>query len=246
MSKLFPNYEIDTKQGIVYNLDGSIKGSKSRKYYTCMMKDCFGNKYHSIHQVIYAEGSGLPKHLWPVDENGRLYEVDHKTPVNNGGTDKFENLRLVSCKENHNNKLSLKNYSNAVKGSKNPMYGTHWTEERKEKQSLLYSGENAPNFGNKWSEEQKEKMSLKMKGRYEGDKNPMYGKKRNDNIERFSKPVIQFDLNGIFIKEWPSAKSTESDGFTPNNVSQCCRGEKKSHRGFKWMYKEDYDKIKKG
>ena len=243
MSKLFKNYVIDIEKGIVYNIDGSIKGSRSRDYYTCKMIDCFGNEYFNIHQVIYAEANQLPKHLWPLDEKGRMYQVDHIIPVKNGGTDAAINLRLLSIKDNHNNHETLKNYSNATKGEKNPMYGTHWSEERKKKQSLLYSGENHPNFGKKWSNEKKENLSLKMKGRYEGENNHMYGKKRNDNIERFSKPVVQLNMNGTFIKEWSNMKSTKCDGFRPQNVSQCCRCKKKSHGGFKWMYKEDYEKM---
>lgn len=108
------------------------------------------------------------------------------------------------------------------------MYGTHWSEERKETHSLLYSGENAPMYGKHHTEEAKKKMSDAKKGKYTGENNPMYGKKREDNIERFSKPVIQLDLDGNIIKEWPSAKSTEEDNFRQTNVSQCCRGEKKA------------------
>lgn len=242
MKKLF-KFVIDTDKGVVYNKDGTIKGSKTEKgYYTCRIKDCYGNIYHTIHQVIYAEGAQFPKHLWPIDEKGKRYEVDHIFPVKNGGTDSFSNLRLVSKHDNHNNELTLQNYSNATKGEKNPMYGTHWSEERKETYSLLNSGENASMYGKHHTEEAKKKMSDAKKGKYAGENNPMYGKKREDNIERFSKPVIQLDLDDNFIKEWPSAKSTKKDNFSPTNVSQCCRGEKKTHKGFKWMYKEDYEK----
>lgn len=43
------------------------------------------------------------------------------------------------------------------------------------------------------------------------------------------------------IKEYPSTSSTKEDGFNPTNVGQVCRGEKKSHKGYIWKYKEEYD-----
>ena|GEM_PF-7015061 len=33
------------------------------------------------------------------------------------------------------------------------------------------------------------------------------------------------------------------DGFTTSPISSCCKGKRKTHKGYKWYYKEDYDKM---
>lgn len=54
-----------------------------------------------------------------------------------------------------------------------------------------------------------------------------------------SKPVLQFDLNGNFIKEYPSAYQVERDnGFNHSYISACCNGKYKTAYGHKWKYKE--------
>ena len=53
------------------------------------------------------------------------------------------------------------------------------------------------------------------------------------------KSVIQYDLNGKLIKEWPSAKEA-CLYFNPkdlNGVSVACLGKQKTAFGFKWKYK---------
>ena len=52
-----------------------------------------------------------------------------------------------------------------------------------------------------------------------------------------SKPVLQLSLSGELIREWPSTMECERNGFSSSHVSACCRGERKSHKGFRFMYK---------
>lgn len=54
------------------------------------------------------------------------------------------------------------------------------------------------------------------------------------------KPVLQFDLEGNFIKEYSYIADT---GI--NNVISCCKGNARSAGGFLWLYKEDYNKNNK-
>ena len=55
--------------------------------------------------------------------------------------------------------------------------------------------------------------------------------------ERYSKPVLQYTLDGEFVGEWPSARECGRNGFNQGSVSACCRGELKTHKGFIWRYK---------
>ena len=57
---------------------------------------------------------------------------------------------------------------------------------------------------------------------------------------KLSKKVLQLSLSGDLIKEWPSINECERNGFDHSNICKCCQGKRKSHKGFKWCYKEDY------
>ena len=55
-----------------------------------------------------------------------------------------------------------------------------------------------------------------------------------------SKPVLQFDLEGNFIKEWPSQISAaKALGITQGNISNCCNDTHKTKGagGFIWQFK---------
>ena len=53
---------------------------------------------------------------------------------------------------------------------------------------------------------------------------------------KLSKKVLQFSLTGEFIREWESTMECGRNGFNQGHVSDCCRGEQKTHKGFKWCY----------
>lgn len=53
-----------------------------------------------------------------------------------------------------------------------------------------------------------------------------------------SKVILQYDLDGNFIKEFPSTKEIERQiGFAHNNISKCCNGKYKQAYGYKWQFK---------
>ena len=54
-----------------------------------------------------------------------------------------------------------------------------------------------------------------------------------------SKPVLQFTLDNILVKEYPSLIQVYREtGFAFQNISACCKGKFKQAYGFKWKYKE--------
>lgn len=60
-------------------------------------------------------------------------------------------------------------------------------------------------------------------------------------IEKKSKPVVQFDLQGNIIKEYPSVKQAGIElGKGRDQITSCCTGHRNSYGGYKWMYKKDY------
>ena len=52
-----------------------------------------------------------------------------------------------------------------------------------------------------------------------------------------SKPVLQYTLDGEFVREWPSTMECCRNGYNYGHVAECCRGERKTHKGFIWEYK---------
>lgn len=56
---------------------------------------------------------------------------------------------------------------------------------------------------------------------------------RND----MSKPILQFSLDGDFIKEYPSvAEAARQLGVSATSISHACHGKVKQSHGFKWTY----------
>ena len=66
---------------------------------------------------------------------------------------------------------------------------------------------------------------------------------RNERVSKamtngkLSKPVLQLSLSGALIREWPSVAECGRNGFNIGHVAACCRGEEKTHKGFRFMYK---------
>ena len=64
----------------------------------------------------------------------------------------------------------------------------------------------------------------------------LYEKTTNGKLSR---PVLQYDLEGNFIKEFPSTQEVQRElKIYQTSISACCRGKLKTAYGFKWKYKK--------
>lgn len=54
-----------------------------------------------------------------------------------------------------------------------------------------------------------------------------------------TKPIVQCDMDGNFVAEYNSAR--DAIGFDYKKISACCNGTRKSHKGYKWIFKKDYE-----
>ena len=62
--------------------------------------------------------------------------------------------------------------------------------------------------------------------------------KNPNTITKLSKPVLQYDKDGKFIKEYPSAKQAGIElGIGNTHITSCCTGHRKSCGGYIWKYK---------
>ena len=81
----------------------------------------------------------------------------------------------------------------------------------------------------KRTEESKKKMSESAK-------------KRTDNL----KPILQYDLEGNFIREWESTSHlVKEKGYSNGSISDCLNGRWKKAYGFIWKFKNETDKTNK-
>lgn len=155
---------------------------------------------------------------------------------------------------------------NIKPGGDTPVH-IEWTEERRQEMSAKLSGINNPFYGKRHSEETKQKFSKIRKGRIPwnknkrmskeyceknskahlglsvGNKNGMFGKHRtNEEIQKLkeihSKPVLQYTLDGIYIKTHASIKEAtiSVNGKSQSHISECARNKCKSAYGYIWKF----------
>ena len=59
---------------------------------------------------------------------------------------------------------------------------------------------------------------------------------------KLRKPVVQL-LDGQIVNTYPSVTETVKYGFREGEVSKCCRGANKKHKGYEWMFLSDYETL---
>lgn len=67
--------------------------------------------------------------------------------------------------------------------------------------------------------------------------NATYGTAIERRVEKQSKKVYQYTLDNQLVKIWESAHECSRNGYSLAHVTACGRGERKTHKGFKWSYK---------
>lgn len=66
---------------------------------------------------------------------------------------------------------------------------------------------------------------------------PMSENRRNIFNHPYGKKVLQYTLDGEFVREYPSIIEAARDlGCTPQNINKCLRGKGKSAYGHTWQY----------
>lgn len=135
--------------------------------------------------------------------------------------------------------------------------GCFQTEESKEKLRLLAIGRPSAFKGKKHSEETRKLLSKYAKART-GSRNPFYGKKCSESTKEALRrangiSVVQLDLDGNFIREFPTAREAADSLGKPranSEIIKVCRnyvspsGKRYiTALGYKWKYKESSTTI---
>ena len=165
--------------------------------------------------------------------DGRLTSPhSEETKLKISKTKKSQNLHNAHTKET---KDILREIN---KGENNPMFGKTHTEKVKEDHSLRVSGMKHPMFCKKHDSETIQKIKDKRNAAVNQDE---VSKK---SAEFNSKKVLQFTLDGEFIKEFNSIKEAAQElQLTESSIGRRCRGLVKTPRKFIFRFKEEKDKI---
>lgn len=157
------------------------------------------------------------------------------------------NLEIVYIKKYKDLNISY-NIANGGEGSESI------SEETKEK-LRQYKGEKSSMYGKKHTKESIEKIRKGSTGRFfssitrqkisDANKryNGMRGKTHTEEVkkqisERCSIPILQYTLQGEFIKEYSSITQAQLElNIKSNHIGCCCIGRRKTCSGFIWKYK---------
>ena len=95
--------------------------------------------------------------------------------------------------------------------------------------------------GRVFSDETKSKLSKARIGKNHTEESKIkIGNASRGRESTLRKSVVQLTLDNIFVNEYDNIRKLDNLGFHNSAIVMCCKGRRKSHKGFKWVYKDDY------
>lgn len=228
------------KNGIIYKLtcgNNFLFGStisKSNRFYNyknLLSKNKYGNFFLQSVYNKYGEESlkfeivqeNIPEDILTIVEDIWIGANCSKAQDKKGG------MNLKDAHRPKHSEESKKRMSDAQKGLRSG-------------EKHHFYGKKRPNLNigmNTWLkmtsevaiQERRDKLSKRMK-------NKPLSKNQLKYRNSLKRPVIQMDLEGNFIREWECPFYARIDGFYDSHIRDCCKGIRKTHKKFKWKYKE--------
>ena len=197
---------------------------------------------------IWKDIEGYP--LYMVSNMGRVKNVDRNiilTPLNNGNGYKYVQLWKGGRHKYYIHRLVAASF---IPNPENKAEVDHINGNRSDN-TVWLNEDGSINY---------DKTNLRWATKFENMNNPvttnrMSTAKKNQEKGNHQTPIIQYDLNGNFIKQYPTIKEASMEtGTYKKSISSCASGRYKTAGGFKWKYydKETYligimnNNIKKG
>jgi hypothetical protein len=173
----------------------------------------------------------LIKSIGKVKDGGYLYNITDGGEGCSGF--KHSDESRIKMKESHKGVVFTKEHM--LKFSKSRLGKKH-SEETKKKQSDAKVGKHPWNYMFRLSETQLDEVLKKNKSKLSKSK---IGK-TPWNYNKSKDIILQIDMYDNIVREWVSLVDLEIEGYQKSNVINVCVGKRKSHRGYKWIYKTDY------
>ena len=63
-----------------------------------------------------------------------------------------------------------------------------------------------------------------------------YGNGIIKSCKKRCKKVYQYTMDWVLVREWESIRECGRNGFNQGNIVSCCKGERKTHKGYRWKY----------
>ena len=131
-----------------------------------------------------------------------------------------------------------------IKSKNPPMLGKHHTLEARKR--ISEAGKKRV-----YTKEQKIQLAkVAAKGRETMKKDGWESliKAAKESAIKNSLPVLQLDLDGNVLREFPSTIVADKfchRGRRQNHISDVCNGKRKTDAGFRWVYKKDYEEERR-
>jgi hypothetical protein len=180
---------------------------------------------------------------WKVKGTTCINVEKIKISPNKFNVDTFKPLGVYDAEESNDKKLQFWNQYNCGKGYQKMNYQIRINNGNKAKSTgqlnsiRKKAGESTMNYVNKVN---KQKNHWRKLGdvKIGVNRDEQTKKKLYESSKHSWRPVMQFDLDGNFLKEWDNFTDIQKElKIFKQNVQNCCKGNVKSAYGFVWRYK---------
>ena len=170
------------------------------------------------------------ENLYEVSNLGRIRSFDRWVKSKNGSI-RICRGRILKPYTNKDGYLCVV----LSKNNKHKTYKVH----RLVAEAFLPNPNNLPQVNHK--DENKQNNNVENLEFCDCKYNINFGTANARRSKTISKAVVQYTLDGTFVREWPSAMDAERNGgFSSVCICMCCKGKIKSHKGFIFLYKNVY------
>ena len=247
----------DSKTGQYYFGSRSHKNPKNDEYMGSMkrwtpedenrlLKEIIRDDFKTRDDAIEYESDIIQEHI--DDELNENYHIPIKG---------FSMYGVEFSKEHKNNISKVRIEKGLSKGSNNPMYNKNHSNSTIKKMKEQAKGRwtlewfidrHGKDEGKKLYDKKRQDHSRKIGGknhpRYglRGEDNPLYGRTVSDKTKSKisktkSKNILQFSMNGIFIKKWSSVKeAAEHYDIHINSIYHNLKNRRPHANGYLWKY----------
>lgn len=200
-----------------------------------------GKEHYIAHHLllkIYPENKSIYHAFWMMSNRFKINSKDYED---------IKRKIVSNMRKNVGTKEAIKKMSNSKKGKSNWIGKKHSKESKKK---MSKSARNR-NISEKMEQQRRSKISKAHKNKLmteehiqniskskKGVKNPMYGKKGKEHHS--SKPVLQYSLDEVFMKEWSNAREvSELLNLSYTGIHACASGKTKTSGKFIWRFKKE-------
>lgn len=206
-------YKYVSPSNKIYIGQTTNEDKRKREHYNCAMNNTDNMIFHKA----------IRKYGW----NNFTYEVIFN--------EEFDSLEKCQNKLNEMEQYFIAKYNSYNNGYNSTLGGDtirgyKWSDEARENHKRrIYHPH---------TEEAKQKIREKLLGLSQSEETRQ---KRSNTLYSMNKgkAVLQYDLDGNYIAEYPSSKRAAEilNISSYSNISQCCKGTRKTANGYIWKYK---------